>query len=92
MTEIIKQMIFAAYMAAKEGWPKCYLWHAIWWRLHANESANPIEPIWAARNQLRLYRDIIDNPEHYRREKRIDAGKSDWQIYCDRCARRSAQY
>ena len=35
-----------------EGWPRCYYWSAIWWRLYARESAVPHEQLRYSRNQM----------------------------------------
>ncbi|MGZ8220048.1 MAG: hypothetical protein ACXWT0_00220 [Methylobacter sp.] len=72
-------MCHAGEMEHKEGWPRCYYWRAVWLRLHAKESANPREQLQYSRNQMVLYRDIIERrPEHYNSWKRPN-GMSDWQ-------------
>lgn len=60
-----------------EGWPRCYYWNAIWWRLYARESAVPHEQLRYSRNQMALYRDIKLRPEHYANPRRPH-GMSDW--------------
>lgn len=68
-------MVFAGAMGASSPWPENYRWVAVWWRLHARESAAPAEPRQWARAQLALYRDIQARPEHYRAKP---AGITDW--------------
>jgi len=69
--------VHAAYMELNEGWPRCYYWSAVWWRLHAKESAYPREPLQYSRNLQSLYRDIKNRPEYYHSDKR-PAGISDY--------------
>ncbi len=71
-------MVHAANRGSAEGWPRCYYWAAVWWRLHAKESKAPREPLQYSRSQMALYRDIEQRPEHYRSWKRPQ-GMSDWQ-------------
>jgi hypothetical protein len=71
-------MCHAGEMERKEGWPRCYYWTAVWWRLHAKESAAPREPLQYSRNKMALYRDIERRPEHYKSHRR-PYGISDWQ-------------
>ena len=68
----------ASARAAIEGWPRCYYWHAVWWRLHARESKAASEPLQYSRSQLALYRDIKQRPDHYKSHHR-PFGMSDWQ-------------
>lgn len=56
--------------------PERYLWVAVWWRLHARESKNASECRQFANNQLRLFKDMIARPEHYRNQP---LGKTDWE-------------
>ena len=71
-------MVRAANCGRAEGWPRCYYWAAVWWRLHAKESKAPREPLQYSRSQMALYRDIERRPEHYKSWMR-PAGMSDWQ-------------
>jgi hypothetical protein len=75
---IREAMVHAGEMSVREGTPRCYYWHAVWWRLHARESRNSAECLRFSRNQLSLYRDMVARPEHYRRAARPD-GCSDWK-------------
>lgn len=68
----------ADYRRRMEPWPRAYYWSAVWWRLHARESANPKEPLRYSRSQMALYRDILQQPEHYANRHRPH-GVSDWQ-------------
>ena len=70
-------MIHAAYMSRKEGWPRCYYWESVWWRLHARESATPAEPLQWSRNMRALYRDILRRPRHY--DRPWPRPMTDWQ-------------
>jgi hypothetical protein len=70
-------MIHASEMGKKEGWPRCYYWSAVWWRLHARESAHPSEPLQWSRNQIALYHDCLRRPEHYKRRRSREL--TDWQ-------------
>ena len=71
-------MRHATEMGRKEGKPRCYYWSAVWWRLHAKESKHSIEPLQWSRNQMALYRDMQERPEHYKSWRRPE-GSSDWQ-------------
>lgn len=62
--------------------PECYLWRAVWWHLFARESAIPSECIGFARKQLRLARDMIERPDHFRR-KPIDVTDCQWSYVAD---------
>ena len=62
----------------REGKPNCYYWHAVWWRLHAKESANSAECRRYSENQRRLFWDMKNRPDHYTSWKRPD-GVTDWQ-------------
>ena len=75
---IREAMIHANEMGAKSGKPECYYWHAVWWRLHSRESRNPSEPIGYSRNQMALYKDMLQRPRHYVDPLR-PVGISDWQ-------------
>lgn len=78
MMSTITAMRHAAERGAAEGWPRCYYWRAVWWRLSARGSKIPAEHLRASRAQLALYRDIKRRPEHYQSPRR-PAGVSDWQ-------------
>lgn len=71
-------MCRASERGAAEGWPRCYYWAAVWWRLSARESKMSGEHLQFSRNQLALYRDIQQRPAHYKSVAR-PAGVSDWQ-------------
>jgi hypothetical protein len=71
-------MCYAAEMDHQEGWPRCYYWIAVWWRLHAKESASPRGAMLYSRSQMSLYRDIERRHEYYKIWKRPN-GMSDWQ-------------
>lgn len=58
-------MMHASEMGKKEPWPRRYYWSAVWWRLHARESAEPAQPLQYSRNQMALYRDCLRRPHHY---------------------------
>ena len=75
---LIEAMCHAARRGNAEGWPRCYYWSAVWWRLHARESKAPSDPLLYSRNQMALYRDIEKRPEHYKSWTRPQ-GMSDWQ-------------
>ena len=77
MTPIHRTMHEVAERGRREGSPNCYYWHAVWWRLHAKESANPAEPRRYSRNQLRLFWDMKNRPEHYASPRRPH-GMTDW--------------
>lgn len=72
-------MARAAQRGRTAGWPRCYYWAAVWWRLHARESRNPSEPMQYSRNQMALYRDIESRPDHYKKSWKRPDGVSDWQ-------------
>ena len=76
--ELREAMIQASARGVIEGWPRCYYWRAVWWRLHARESKAPREPLQYSRNQLALYQDINQRPDHYKSPLR-PFGMSDWQ-------------
>jgi hypothetical protein len=57
--------------------PDKYRAIARWWRLHAEESANPSECLGYADNQDRLYRDMLDRPNHYK-AKPIELSDFQW--------------
>lgn len=71
-------MRYASARRAAEGWPRCYYWESVWWRLSARESKNPREQLGSSRNMMRLYQDIQQRPEHYQSLNRPH-GISDWQ-------------
>lgn len=75
---IRRALEMAASRGRAEGWPRCYYWAAVWWRLHAKESKAPRDPLQYSRNLMSLYRDIERRPEHYKSRRRPD-GMSDWQ-------------
>lgn len=56
--------------------PERYLWIAVWWHLHARESAAPDQCLGYASGQLRLAKDMASRPEHYRKKP---AFKTDWE-------------
>jgi hypothetical protein len=63
---------------ARRSWPPhCYLWQSLWWRAESNRGypSTPASRRYS-RNLLRLFRDMLGNPEHYRRKP---AGTTDWQ-------------
>jgi hypothetical protein len=70
-------MVYAGEMQARSPIPYGYYWSAVWWRLHAKESAFPKDPLRYARNQLALFRDMLRRPEHYAGAMR-PSGMSDW--------------
>lgn len=74
---LIDRMRRASANARRDGVPRCYVWCALWWRLQARLDSNPAECLSFAENQLRLYRDMLARPEHYRRKpgNRV----TDWQ-------------
>jgi hypothetical protein len=78
--KLINAMCHAGDMAYKDGWPKCYYWNSVWYRLHAKRSANPQEQLQYSRNLIGLYTDIVSRPRYYRLHKRIST-KTDWQIF-----------
>lgn len=53
----------AAERGKREGVPRCYYWRAVWWRLHARESADPATCLQYSRNQQRLYWEMVSRPE-----------------------------
>jgi hypothetical protein len=57
--------------------PDRYRASARWWRLHAEESANPKECLGFADNQDRLYSDMLERPNHYK-TKPIDLSDFQW--------------
>ena len=42
-----------------------YRWIGVWWRLFAQESADPATPFYYARNQFALAADMHRRPDHY---------------------------
>lgn len=48
--------------------PEKYRGIARWWRLQAEESADPAECLRYADNQDRLYADMLARPHHYSRK------------------------
>lgn len=72
-------MAHAVAMARIEGWPRCYYWNAVWWRLHAKESAVPEQAAQWSRNQISLYRDCVANPGRYSSGARPEM--TDWQKF-----------
>jgi hypothetical protein len=68
----------AAERARRVAPPERYRWIAVWWRLHARESADPATCWRYSRNQRRLYRDMLSRPEHYTSWMR-PSGVTDWQ-------------
>jgi len=78
--DIALSRMFIGFMHSNCPWPKVYLWSAVWWRVHAKESAIPHECIQTAKTQLRLYKDIMARPKHYERLRDV---RSDFSIYLD---------
>jgi hypothetical protein len=70
------QMIRVGEKARLSPKPERYLWVAVWWHLHARETANPSECIGYAKGQLHLARDMAARPDHYRVKP---ADKTDWE-------------
>lgn len=66
---LTEAQMHAAAMARKLPPPERYRWHAIWWHLdskvHRPSAASSLE---YASNLLRLRRDMLARPEHYRRK------------------------
>lgn len=57
--------------------PHCYLWVSLWWEVESHRGyPSSKAPKGYSVNQLRLFRDMIRNPEHYRRKP---ADVTDWQ-------------
>lgn len=69
---------YATERGRNEGKPNCYYWCAVWWRLHARESANPAVPLGYSRSQMRLFWDMKRRPGHYADWRRPE-GLTDWQ-------------
>jgi hypothetical protein len=69
-------MIYAANMESISGWPKCYFWRAVWWRLHSRESMNKSDPFKYSRNLVMLYNDIKFRRNHYIGKPKE---KTDWE-------------
>jgi hypothetical protein len=67
-----------AERARRQGKPNCYYWSAVWWRLHAKESANNAECRRYSENQRRLFFDMMNRPEHYTSRQRPESD-TDWQ-------------
>lgn len=70
-------MAEATRRGSAAGVPEYYYWAAVWWRLHARESAHPAEATSYSRSLLMLYRDMLARPEHYA-DWRRPPGSSDW--------------
>lgn len=71
-----RRKMVALYSRTHGPAPDKYRAIARWWRLHAEESANPSECLGYAGNQDRLYRDMLERPNHY---KTKPADLSDFQ-------------
>ena len=65
--KIIAAMREASRRAHQTGWPECYYWQAVWWRLSAMMSRSS-GPAMHSRNIMQLYRDIKNRPDHYKRK------------------------
>lgn len=75
-----QRMILASWRGQKEPAPGRYYWHHVWWALHARECLGPAALQYSA-NMLALYRDMLANPQDYRRVGTIFERRTHWQVF-----------